>query len=92
MMMNTEVTEKDIKRGLEVSVTGKSQTLEAIQSMVSAHVVMIDGLNGWDGQGRKLTTGEKLIVTAKNASETAHIRGIGFYGLMVSGSHHQTHH
>ena len=47
MMMNTEVREKDIKGGLEVSVTFKSQTLEAIQSMVSAHVVMIDGLNGW---------------------------------------------
>jgi hypothetical protein len=82
----------DEKGGLEVSVIGKSQTLEAIQSMVSAHVVMIDDLNGWMAKVEKLTTGAKLIVTAKNASETAHIRGLGFYGLMVSGSHHQTHH
>jgi hypothetical protein len=24
--------------------------------------------------------------------ETRHIRGLGFAGLMVSGSHHQAHH
>jgi hypothetical protein len=32
------------------------------------------------------------MVTSSEASEVAHIRGLGFIGLMVSGSHHQPHH
>jgi hypothetical protein len=34
----------------------------------------------------------RLTVTSSERAEIAHIRGLGFIGLMVSGSHHQPHH
>ena len=33
-----------------------------------------------------------LTVTAKDARQTAKIRGLGFSGVMATGSHHQMHH
>jgi len=39
-----------------------------------------------------LANGVTLRVTAADPKEIAHIRGLGFIGLLVSGSHHQLHH
>jgi hypothetical protein len=39
-----------------------------------------------------LPNGELLTVTATDPKEIQHIRGLGFIGLLVSGSHHQPHH
>jgi hypothetical protein len=89
LVMDTKVSTKVIEGGLELTVTGPVQS---IQAMVPAHAPMIDGLNDWIAKGKKIDNGAKLTVTATSAKEIAHIRALGFYGLMVSGSHHQTHH
>lgn len=92
LVMDTDVRENTIDGGLEITVTGQGRTLQAIQTMVPAHALMIDGQNGWTVKADVTVTGSKLTVTSVDAKETAHIRGLGFYGLMVSGSHHQIHH
>ena len=92
LVMDTDVRENAIDGGLEMVVTGRGRTLRAIRAMVPAHAPMIDGLNGWTATAEVTAKGAKLTVTAANAKEVAHIRGLGFYGLMVSGSHHQAHH
>ena len=92
LVKNTSVSTKNIKGGLEMNISGKGDALLAIQSMVTAHAPMIDGINGWAVKSKKTDTGAKLIVTSKNAKEIVHIRGLGFYGLLVTGSHHQSHH
>jgi hypothetical protein len=33
-----------------------------------------------------------LTVTSSDPKEVQHIRGLGFIGILVSGSHHQPHH
>jgi len=73
-------------------VTGRGHTLHAILAMVPAHASMINGMNGWNVKAEVNSDSVKLIVTSTNAKEVAHIRGLGFYGLMASGSHHQAHH
>jgi len=92
LVMDTDVYEKNIDGGLEITVTGKGHTLRATQAMVPAHAPMIDGQNGWTAKAEVTATGAKLIVTSAKVKEVAHIRGLGFFGLMVSGSHHQRHH
>jgi len=92
LVMDTEVEKIDIDGGLETRITGQGEALRAIQAMVPAHAPMIDGLNGWAVTSKMTATGAILTVTAKDAGEIAHIRGLGFYGLMVSDSHHQSHH
>jgi len=92
LVMETDVRERTIDGGLEMTVTGQGRTLQAIQAMVPAHAPMIDGLNGWTAKAEMTANGAKLTVTSVDVKEIAHIRGLGFYGLMTSGSHHQIHH
>ncbi|NQU71744.1 MAG: hypothetical protein HQ514_14405 [Rhodospirillales bacterium] len=92
LVMDTDVRIKIIDGGLEMHVTGQGGALRAIHSMVPAHAPMIDGVNGWVARAAKTATGASLRVTSVDPKEVAHIRGLGFYGLMATGSHHQTHH
>jgi hypothetical protein len=92
LVMDTNVLEKNIAGGLEINITGQGSALRTIQNMVSAHAPMIDGLNNWVAKAKVTHDGAKLTVMSADKKEVAHIRGLGFFGLMVSGSHHQTHH
>jgi hypothetical protein len=92
LVMESELRTNVIDGGLEMHVTGRGGALRAIRSMVPAHAPMIDGLNGWVAGAEKTTTGASLTVTSTDPKEVAHIRGLGFYGLMATGGHHQTHH
>jgi hypothetical protein len=90
--LKADVAPKSIDGGIEVAVTGTDRTLAAIQRMVPAHAKEIDGLHGWSAKADPLPNGVLLTVTAKDAKEVAHIRGLGFIGILVTGSHHQAHH
>ena len=73
-------------------VTGSGRTLAAIQRMVPDHAREIDGMHGWTVRAAALSDGMELTVTAKDPAEVQKIRGLGFMGIMVQGSHHQIHH
>ena len=85
---------KPVEGGIEIAVTGTGRTVGAIQRMVPAHASEIDEthLNHWTAKTEPLDDGVLLTVTSGDANEVAHIRGLGFIGIMVSGSHHQPHH
>jgi hypothetical protein len=78
--------------GLEIAVTGDGRTLAAIQRMVPAHAQELNRMNGWSAKTELLPNGVLLTVTASDPKEIQHIQGLGFIGLLVSGSHHQPHH
>jgi hypothetical protein len=90
--LNAAVAAKQVEGGLEAIVTGKGRTLAAIQRMVPSHAQMINGLNGWAAKTETLPNGVRFTVTAADPKEAAHIRGLGFIGILVSGSHHLPHH
>lgn len=90
--LKAEVATKAVDGGLEMAVTGSGRTLAAIQRMVPAHAAEMDGRNGWSAKTAVLNNGVLLTVTAGDPKEVAHIRGLGFIGILVSGSHHQPHH
>jgi hypothetical protein len=52
----------------------------------------INGFRGWTVKASSLSNGELLTVTAVDAKDVQHINGLGFIGIMASGSHHQPHH
>jgi hypothetical protein len=90
--LKAEATPKQIDGGLEIAVTGSGRTLVAIQRMIPAYVQMANGHDGWVAKVSELPNGELLTVTATDPKEVAHIRGLGFIGLLASGSWHQPHH
>ena len=90
--LKAEAGATPIDGGLAVAVTGSGRTLAAIQRMIPAHAAAINGLNGWSAKTAPLANGMRLTVTASDPKEVQHIRGLGFIGLLTSGSHHQPHH
>lgn len=92
--LNAAAAPKPVEGGIQVAVTGTGRTVAAIQRMVPAHAHEIaqTHLNGWDATTEPLPDGVLLTVTSTDPKQVEHIRGLGFIGIMVSGSHHQAHH
>src|SRR5260370_12943702 len=90
--LKADAAAKPIEGGLEVTITGSGRTLVAIQRMIPAYAQTVNGLNGWTAKAAMLPNGELLTGTASDPQEVQRIRGLGFIGLLVSGSHHQPHH
>jgi hypothetical protein len=90
--LKSTATATQIEGGLAISVTGSGRTLAAIQRMVTAHAKEIDGLDHWRARAEPLADGVLLSVTSTDPNEVKRIRGLGFIGILVSGSHHQHHH
>ena len=90
--LNADAAQKPIDGGLEIEVTGGGRILAAIQRMVPAHAREIDGHDGWLARAETLPNGVRLTVTSSDLKEVQHIRGLGFIGILVSGTHHQPHH
>jgi len=90
--LEATAVERVIDNGVQIDVTGSGRTLVAIQRMLPAHARELNGLSDWHSKTEALAHGVRLTVTSKTAAEIAHIRGLGFIGLLVSGSHHQPHH
>jgi hypothetical protein len=83
---------KPVDGGLEIAVTGEGRTVAAIQRMVPAHAQELNLMNGWRAKTELVPDGVLLTVTSSDPNQVLHIRGLGFIGLLASGSHHQPHH
>jgi hypothetical protein len=90
--LKADAAAKQVDGGLEIAVTGSGRTLVAIQRMIPAWAKTMNGQHGWTAKADALPNGEVLTVTATESKEVEHIRGLGFIGLLASGSHHQPHH
>ena len=90
--LKAEAAMKPVDNGVEITVTGEGRTLAAIQRMVPAHARELDQMNGWSAETELLPNGVLLTVTSDDPQQVQRIRGLGFIGLLVSGSHHQPHH
>jgi hypothetical protein len=83
--------ERKLDSGIEIAVTGEGRTLEAIKRMIPAHAGEL-AKTGWNAATDELANGVKLTVTSTDPQQAVKIKGLGFMGLMVQGSHHQRHH
>lgn len=91
--MRSTASMRDIPGGFEARVTGTGRTVGAIQRMIAAHAVMgLDSQPSWNAQVTESSDGVVLTVTSDEPGEVAHLRGLGFYGVLATGAHHQAHH
>lgn len=92
--LKADAVTKPIDGGIEVTVTGTGRTVDAIKRMVPAQAHQVDQMkfNGWSAKTEPLPNGVLLTVTSGDPQQLQHIRGLGFIGLLASGSHHQAHH
>ena len=74
--------------GARFEIHGTQSVLAAIRAMVPAHAPFLAAETGWKVATEDLEGGIALIVDGDGAQ----IRGLGFFGMMAIGAHHQEHH
>ena len=89
-LLTTESKVDVIQRpeGARFEIRGTQRVLEAIRAMVPAHAPFLAAETGWDVSTEELEDGVALIVDG----DAAQIQGLGFFGVMTIGAHHQEHH
>lgn len=80
-----------IDGGMRFTITGSGDVVGAVQRMVVAHAAVMDGVNGWQMSASPTADGARLDVHVPDA-DMAKLAGLGFFGVLAQGMHHQTHH
>ena len=89
--LHAAADERPLADGVDIAITGEGRTLEAIKRMVPAHARELN-LIGWTAKTEELADGVRLTVTTSDPAQVPKLKGLGFMGIMVLGSHHQAHH
>lgn len=92
VMLRADTVAEEIPGGLRVRVSGRERTLAAILAMVPAHARELDRGTDWSARTEVQDDAVLLEVVSGDPNQVARIRGLGFFGLMASGRHHQPHH
>lgn len=92
--VTTGASAKTNTTGLTVTfdITGDPVVAASIQRMVTAHGPMLSHASGWEVVTTKTEHGATLAITAQNGEDLDQIQGLGFWGVMTIGAHHQQHH
>jgi len=88
---NAEVVTETVPGGQRFTVTGAGRLREAIRDMVLAHAGVMGGVDGWHYLAETHPSGAVLTVTTQPL-DAAMLTGLGFFGVMANGVHHQDHH
>jgi hypothetical protein len=91
VMMAASVTEQPIDGGMKFAVTGSGPTRDSIRRMVNAHAATMNGVGKWRFVAADTEDGATLSVFAPEA-DRAKLHGLGFFGILTVGMHHQEHH
>jgi hypothetical protein len=77
------VKEQLVEGGLTIEISGAGRTLAAIRRLVPAHVQELNRSPGWEAKVESRAEGVMLTVTSTDPKQIAHIRGLGFIGLLA---------
>jgi hypothetical protein len=91
VMVDARVRAVPVPRGMRYEVSGDGPVRESIRRMVAAHAAMA-AETGFRFAAAQTPDGAALTATADSPAAQARIRGLGFFGLLVEGAHHQSHH
>ncbi|MFC3229562.1 hypothetical protein ACFOGJ_20105 [Marinibaculum pumilum] len=92
LMLHAEAVAERLPDGLRMRVGGSGAAGAAVRRMVPAHARELDRIAGWTAAA--IADGDEIVLTvsATEPGEVARIQGLGFFGLMATGAHHQAHH
>jgi hypothetical protein len=90
--MRSEVTETKLANGALFHVTGEGPVIGSIQRMTQSHFAEPDVGKQWTMTVRPVPTGADVTVVSANPADAAEIVGLGFFGILTMGAHHQPHH
>ncbi len=89
--LSADVKTESVEGGARFTVTGAGPVRESIRRMVTAHAATMNGVDGWRFEAAEVEGGATLVVRPA-AKDAAKLPGLGFFGVMTRGMHHQEHH
>jgi hypothetical protein len=92
LTVDAVVSERPVAGGLEILVSGPASAVDAARRMVPAHAAMVAADRGWTVDVADRAETLRILWTTADSAELAKLRGLGFFGLMAEGGHHQHHH
>lgn len=92
LVTGTIVEQTAMADGIRMRLDTTVAANAAASRMVPAHAPVLGEETGW-ASSVAVGNGEIVwTVTGTTPGDVATIRGLGFFGLMATGAHHQTHH
>jgi hypothetical protein len=89
--IDAKVVTEDIDGGVRFTITGAPEVFPSIQRMALGHAAFMQGKNGWQYEAVKQENGAVMNIVVPEA-DLAQLKGLGFFGMLASGMHHQPHH
>jgi hypothetical protein len=91
VVLAASVKDVPVEGGMRFDVTGEGPVRDSVRRMVAAHAATMNGVDGWAFEAAQIDGGASLTVRppAKDADK---LRGLGFFGVLTLGMHHQAHH
>ena len=95
--MDSVTTRASVERafngmGVTFMITGDDVVVASIRRMVLAHSPMLQGSSDWTVTAGEIDNGASMLVQVGSDEELNQVLGLGFFGLMTIGAHHQQHH
>lgn len=88
--LRAQAVTTDVEGGAAFDVISSDpRVTQAIRAMVIGHAQTMSGVDGLTIQANEIADGARMVVTGDNV---AMIRGLGFFGVLGLGNHHQPHH
>ena len=85
------VNDVAIDDGFRFEATGAGAVRDSIRRMLAAHAATMNGADGWRYEAAEIENGAALTVHAP-AADRAKLKGLGLFGVLTLGMHHQMHH
>jgi hypothetical protein len=91
VVLAASVKDVPVEGGMRFDVTGEGPVRDSVRRMVAVHAATMNGVDGWAFEAAQIDGGASLTVRppAKDADK---LRGLGFFGVLTLGMHHQAHH
>jgi hypothetical protein len=90
--LRANVTTARLTNGATFQVTGEGPVIGSIQRMTHSHFAESDFGKGWKMTVQPTAVGADVTVVSPNAADADEINGLGFFGILTLGAHHQPHH
>jgi hypothetical protein len=74
------------------TVSGDALVAPSIKRMVLAHSSMLGQSSDWAVQATEHGTGATMAIQVTSQAALDQVTGLGFFGVMTVGAHHQQHH
>jgi hypothetical protein len=90
--LRADVVTTRLPNGAIFHVSGEGPVAGSIQRMTRSHFAESDLGKSWKMTVQPTSSGADVTVVSPNSTDAAEIAGLGFFGILTMGAHHQPHH